>query len=101
MGFGPAFVYSHRILSSSMRHAANCATSHSGHSMYEFTIPGISGGPDQNAIREAVLAVDGNARVDFIWPLQKVHVKSTADLAEIRAMLVTIGYRVEKIALRD
>lgn len=69
--------------------------------MYEFIIPGISGSPDQNAIREAVLAVDGNARVDFNWPMQKVSVKSTADLAEIREMLLTIGYRVEKIALRE
>lgn len=69
--------------------------------MYEFTIPGISGSPDQNAIRQAVLVVDGNARVDFNWPMQKVNVKSTADLADIREMLVTIGYRVEKIALRE
>lgn len=69
--------------------------------MYEFTIPGISGGPDQKAISEAVLAIDSNARVDFNWPLQKVNVKSTADLVEIREMLVTIGYQVERIALRE
>jgi hypothetical protein len=69
--------------------------------MYEFTIPGISGAPDQNAIRDAVLAVDSNARIAFNWPQQKVQVKSTADLVEIREMLVTIGYRIERIALRD
>ncbi|MDY6983361.1 MAG: copper chaperone [Pseudomonadota bacterium] len=69
--------------------------------MYEFTIPGISGGPDQNAIRDAVLALDNDAKVDFNWPLQKVSVKSKVDLVEIREMLVTIGYKVEKIALRE
>lgn len=69
--------------------------------MYEFIIPGISGGPDQQAIREAVLAVDNNARIEFNWPMQKVSVTSTADLVDIREMLVTIGYKVEKIALRE
>ncbi len=70
-------------------------------SMYEFTIPGISGGPGQNAIRDAVLAIDGDARIDFNWPQQKVNVKSTADLVEIREILSRIGYQVEKIALRE
>jgi hypothetical protein len=68
--------------------------------MYEFTIPGISGGPDQKAIIGAVLALDGNATLDFNWATQKVSVKSSADLAEISEMLLAIGYQIEKIAHR-
>jgi hypothetical protein len=68
--------------------------------MYEFTIPGISGGPDQNAIMSAVLALDGNATLDFNWATHKVSVNSTADLADISEMLAAIGYHVEKIAHR-
>ena len=69
--------------------------------MYEFTIPGISGGADQHAIRDAVLAVDSAASVDFNWATQKVSVKSSADLLDISEMLAAIGYRIEKIAHRE
>ena len=68
--------------------------------MYEFTIPGLSGGPDQQAIIGAVLALDGNATLDFNWATHKVSVKSSADLAEISEMLTAIGYQIEKIAHR-
>lgn len=66
--------------------------------MYEFTIPGISGGPDQKAIIGAVQTLDSNATLDFNWATQKVSVKSSADLADIRELLASIGYQVEKIA---
>ena len=69
--------------------------------MYEFTIPGISGGPDQRAIADAVLALDGNAKLDFNWATQKVSVTSSADLADISEMLAAIGYAVERIADRS
>lgn len=69
--------------------------------MYEFIIPGIDGGPDQNAIRDAVLALDSEARVDFNRTMHKVSVKSRADLAEIREILTAIGFSVERISTRD
>jgi hypothetical protein len=69
--------------------------------MYELTIPGISGGPDQNAILSAILALDGNASVDFNWVTHKVSVKSSADLADIREMIAAIGYQIEKMSQRE
>lgn len=68
--------------------------------MYEFTIPGISGGPDQQAIIGAVLALDGTATLEFDWAAHKVSVKSVADLADISEMLAASGFRVEKVEQR-
>ena len=69
--------------------------------MYEFTIPGIRGGPDQRAIVDAVRTLDSQAQLDFNWATQKVNVNSTADLAEITETLRMIGYQIERIAQRD
>ena len=69
--------------------------------MYELTIPGISGGPDQHAIVGAILALDGNATVDFNWATSRVSITSCADLTDISDMIAAIGYQIERIAQRD
>jgi hypothetical protein len=69
--------------------------------MYELTIPGIRGGPDQQAIVGAILALDGNATVDFNWVTSKVSVSSSAELADISDMIAAIGYQIERIAKRE
>lgn len=68
--------------------------------MYELTIPGISGGPDQHAIANAILALDANAKLDFNWVTYKVSVDSSADLVDISELIAALGYEIEKMAQR-
>ncbi|MEY4641690.1 MAG: hypothetical protein RLZZ227_1684 [Pseudomonadota bacterium] len=65
--------------------------------MYEFTISGMSHGPSQQAIIGAILALDGNAMLNFNIDSQKVSVTSSVDLALISEAIVASGHRVERI----
>jgi hypothetical protein len=66
--------------------------------MYEFTIPGMSHGPSQQAIIGAILALDGDALLEFNIDSQKMSIRSSLDLALISEAIVASGHRVEKIA---
>jgi copper chaperone len=66
--------------------------------MYELTIPAMSCGHCQKTITGAVLAVDGNASLNFDMTAHKVTVTSVATLVEISEAVEASGYPVEQAA---
>ena len=64
--------------------------------MYELTIPAMSCNHCKQTITGAVLALDGNATLNFDMSAHKVTLETAAELDEVKQALDGAGYPVEK-----
>lgn len=69
--------------------------------MYELTIPDMTCGHCQKTITGAVLAIDGNATLNFDMAAHKLSVTSEAELKELSEAIESTGYHVEQAAAND
>ena len=63
--------------------------------MYELTIPAMSCAHCQKTITSALLAIDGNATLNFDMPAHKVKLDTVAGLSEVKDALDGAGYPAE------
>ncbi len=69
--------------------------------MYELTIYTLKDEHCRQAITYAVLAVDGNASLNFDITTGKLAVNSVATLAELSDAIEAAGYHIEQTAQND
>ncbi len=69
--------------------------------MYELTVFKINEDACRQAITFAVLAVDGNASLNFDMDTSRVAVNSVATLAEVSDAIEAAGYHIELAAQND
>ena len=65
--------------------------------MYKLTVPAMSCGHCQKTITGAVLALDGNAVLNFDMPAHQVTLDTVAGLSEVKQALDVAGYPVEAV----
>lgn len=65
--------------------------------MYTLTVPAMSCSHCQQTITGAVLALDGNATLNFDMAGHKVTLDTVADIADLKHALDVAGYPVEAV----
>ena len=69
--------------------------------MYELTIPAMSCAHCQKTITGALLALDGNATMNFDMAAHKVTLDTAAELGEVKDALDGAGYPVEAVEQKN